>query len=232
MLIEQTYPGREDDINHFNKLLKAFLDDRYLKIDGKPIFVIYSPLHLPHCDEFIQCWNKLARDNGLKGIYFIGYSYNADKEYKKILDLGFDAVNSCRLNRNRIKGFGWFIRKVFSVIFNTPRKTNYAKFYHKFIGDLERQNQFVYPTLIPNWDHTPRSGVNGDLLTKSTPQNFKKHCIDVINSIKSKEKINQICFLKSWNEWGEGNYMEPDIIYGHGYINALNQALSESELVK
>lgn len=226
-LIEQNYPGENDHINHFNHLLSAFKDDRYIKIDNKPIFVIYKPLTFPQVDDFIKLWNKLAIDNGFNGIFFIGFTYNVEKEGEEILKAGFNAVDSCRLNRNRIKNFGWFFRKLLSVVFHTPRKTSYKKYYPKLIGDIEKDHPKIFPTLIPNWDHTPRSGINGDLMTKSRPEYFKKHCLDVLRAISKKDKNSQICFLKSWNEWGEGNYMEPDLKYGHGYINALSEAISE-----
>lgn len=225
MLIEQTYPGQEDDINHFNRLVKAFLDKRYIKVDGKPVFVIYKPLQFPNVDNFIRCWNNLAKKNGLPGIFFIGFTFNVDEEGSKILEMGFDGVNSCRLNRNMIRGIGWFVRKSLSMIFNTPRRTKYKKYYPKLISSIEKTTGNIYPTLIPNWDHTPRSGTKGDLMTDSKPQYFKDHCVDVLSSVITKNSKDQICFLKSWNEWGEGNYMEPDLKFGHGYIDALAEAI-------
>ena len=86
----------------------------------------------------------------------------------------------------------------------------------------------MYPTLIPNWDHTPRSGAAGTVLLNSTPELFKKHIREVMNVISQKE--NKVVFLKSWNEWGEGNYMEPDLKYGHGYIDALREELNAQNL--
>ena len=80
--------------------------------------------------------------------------------------------------------------------------------------------------MLPNWDHTPRSGYNGDLYTNSTPDLFEKHCEQLLSIVKGKRKDRQIAFLKSWNEWGEGNYMEPDLKYGKGYIKALRQAIN------
>ena len=80
--------------------------------------------------------------------------------------------------------------------------------------------------MLPNWDHTPRSGYNGNLFTNSTPEIFEKHCEQVLSLVKEKPKERQIAFLKSWNEWGEGNYMEPDLKYGKGYIKALRLAIT------
>ena len=71
ILIEQLYPGKEDYINHFNSLLPAFKDSRYIRINDKPVFVIYKPLDIPKIQEFILLWNNLALQNGLKGIFFI-----------------------------------------------------------------------------------------------------------------------------------------------------------------
>ena len=61
------------------------------------------------------------------------------------------------------------------------------------------------------------------------PQIFEKHALDVLSAITEKPAKYRICFLKSWNEWGEGNYMEPDLKFGHGYIDALNRAIKVYE---
>jgi hypothetical protein len=224
-LIEQEYLGKDDDILHFNTLLPAFKDKRYIRIDGKLVFVVYKPLAFQNISNFIITWNSLAKENGLNGFYFIGFTFNADKEGEQILQLGFDGIDSCRLNRNRIRNFSWFFRKSISVIFRTPRRIAYKKIMPTFIGKLERDYDNYFPTIIPNWDHTPRSGVNGDLLTNSSPNLFELHCMDVLSMINKKKKDRQICFLKSWNEWGEGNYMEPDLKYGKGFIHALKKAM-------
>lgn len=225
-LAEQKYLGEEDDIAHFNALLPAFKDPRYLKVDNRPVFEIYRPLAFKDVKGFLKRWNELAKKNGFYGFYFIGFSFNADAEASKILERGFDAVNSCRLNRNRIRNFGWFVRKAVSMVFHTPRRVSYKKIYPTLITDLERTDERIYPTLMPNWDHTPRSGVNGDLFTNSTPELFEKHCEDVLTAVQKKKGL-KFCFIKSWNEWGEGNYMEPDLKYGKGYIHALRRVVDK-----
>ena len=97
ILIEQTYPGEEDYIAHFYEVLPAFKDKRYITCEGKPIFIIYKPDQLPNSKEFIDLWQKLAKENGLQGIHFIAHEqeiedlqklefiYNRDKKY------GFDS---------------------------------------------------------------------------------------------------------------------------------------------
>ena len=87
----------------------------------------------------------------------------------------------------------------------------------------------VYPTLLPQWDRTPRAGVRTNPLTNSTPEKFQKTIEEAITLLKNKQPEHQILFLKSWNEWGEGNYVEPDLRFGHGYLQAIRQAIESSK---
>lgn len=86
------------------------------------------------------------------------------------------------------------------------------------------QENFI-PCLIPNWDHSPRSKRGALVLENPEPKYFYQHAKHVLELVKKKK--NQFVFLKSWNEWGEGNYMEPDIKYGRGYIDALARAIND-----
>ena len=224
VLAEQMYPGEEDNKKHFYSLLRAFKDNRYCKIDGKLVFGIYRPLEFQNLDKFVNQWNELAKENGLPGFFFFGYTINVEKEYAPIKQTGVNAVVSFRRNRDTIRSLGWGIRKGLSILFHTPRRQRYENAIKTLVSDEERKDD-VFPVMIPNWDHTPRSGVNGDLYTNSTPDLFEKHALDVLEHIKDKPQGRQIAFLKSWNEWGEGNYMEPDLKYGKGFIRALKSAI-------
>jgi hypothetical protein len=231
ILIEQTYPGEADIKDHFYSLLPAFKDIRYLKVNGKPVFVCYKPLLIPNVTEFITTWNELAKSNGFKdGIFFIGYTINiAEKD--SILGIGFHAVNvvrtgEYRFNRKVIKRI--LLKLIKFKFFNKPLVLNYS-FISKFFIQEEESIENIYPTIIPNWDHTPRSGRNGVVYHNSTSESFEKHCIKVLNVVKKKSKKNQIVFLKSWNEWGEGNYMEPDLKNGKKFITTLRKVI---ELIK
>ena len=107
-----------------------------------------------------------------------------------------------------------------------PMIYSYKKAIHYMISPSCKEKN-VIPVIIPNWDHTPRSGRNGLIFTKCKPQYFQQLAEYAFNVIKNKPQEEQIVMLKSWNEWGEGNYMEPDLEYGHGYINALALAIKE-----
>ena len=79
--------------------------------------------------------------------------------------------------------------------------------------------------MIPNWDHSPRSGRKGHILINSTPEKFKRHVKEVFNLVSNKQ--NKIVILKSWNEWAEGNYIEPDLKYGKAYLEVLKDLLAK-----
>lgn len=76
-------------------------------------------------------------------------------------------------------------------------------------------------------DHTPRSGWNGTFFVNVKPEYFYENAKHAVEAVKNKPKEEQLIFLKSWNEWGEGNMMEPDLTYGRGFIEALRKAVDE-----
>ena len=83
----------------------------------------------------------------------------------------------------------------------------------------------VYPTLLPQWDRTPRAGSKTEIVTSSSPDKFQHYTEQAIQIIANKQPEHQILFLKSWNEWGEGNYVEPDQKFGHGWLQAIRNAM-------
>jgi hypothetical protein len=86
----------------------------------------------------------------------------------------------------------------------------------------------IYPSLLPQWDRSPRSGING-IYINSTPEKFSNTIATALELIKDKQQEHKILFLKSWNEWAEGNYVEPDLKFGHGYLDALKNNIIDNE---
>ena len=226
ILIEQIYPGEGDHINHFHALLPAFNDKRYIRVDDKPLFMVYSYREIPEVSSFIQLWNRLAKENGLKGIHFIAHTYN-EHDIDSLMGMGFNGVNIVRLFHFFRKDFSFIERcymKAMRLLFGKGRIVSYARASKSFT-DKEDSLEYCYPTIIPNWDHSPRSGRSGHIIVDSNPSLFFKHVKSALKTIEKKESQHSLIFLKSWNEWAEGNYMEPDLKYGRGYLNALKEAL-------
>lgn len=249
-LMKQTY-SEEDYVNHFHDNLKAFKDKRYILVDGKPLFVVFNPNDIPDPKRFISIWTELAINNGLKGIHFVGITSNlagfkldekgnkryyipkkdesAAPFYQRMFDKGFDAVNSRSVSRAELSAVGRFKKAYQSFLriylkIDIVKKFNYKDIIkYSFVSEDSWEN--VYPTLLPNWDRTARSGKKANIYYNSTPELFEQHIKDALSVIEHKDDEHKILFLQSWNEWAEGNYVEPDLKYGHGYLDVLKKCI-------
>lgn len=227
-LIEQLYPGKADYEKHFYEVLPAFQDKRYITVDGKPLFMIYKPLATVEIKLFIELWRELAIKNGLKGIYFVGHCNEAACPFQQVLEVGVDAVNVARLN-NYFENYRPFVYKVRDYVkhrwLNKPRAYSYKKISQYFLEPQVESIENVFPTIISGWDHTPRSGKDGLVLTHTTPELFGKHVRQACEIVSKKATEHKIILLKSWNEWAEGNFVEPDMKYGTKFLEALRDNL-------
>lgn len=224
ILIEQLYPGVEDYTAHFYEVLPALKDKRYITVDGKPFFMIYKPFADPQVKVFIETWQKLAIENGLKGIHFVGHSNDPRIEEKEILSLpGIEAVNPVRLTDYNFKmrsNLRKAVEKIIRQITGRPQVYPYSRV-SKYFLKPEDAAENAYPTIIPGWDHSPRSGNEGLVFHKTTPELFAKHVREAVKLVENKEDEHKIIVIKSWNEWAEGNYMEPDLRWGDQFLQAL-----------
>ena len=235
LICEMTYPGEEDIITHFNYLLPAFKDKRYVEVDNRLLFVIYEVHHMPNFPQMKAIWNRLAKENGLPEFYFLSFA-NDMQELEIMKKIETDGIILSLLHHMepRPGGTKWNTLKFhiiqnFYKLIRRPRYVyNYKDVMSGFIHPvMEEEN--VIPVIIPNWDTTPRRSLGALILKNAKPKYFKKHVKDALRVIANKPQEKQIIFLKSWNEWGEGNYMEPDLQYGHGYLDALKEAIEENK---
>lgn len=229
MIAQQEYLGEQDDIKHFEYCLRAFKDHRYITIEGKPIFLIYDPLSFPNVKEFMNRWNFLAKKNNLKGIYFIGVTTGRQSSYKIVTNLGFDGVCHNRRWEAEAKAAGFrFVRRMQSLL-GWHLGISLMKYdYNKVVRNYdtpENKLENCYPVITPGFDRTPRAGRRAGIYVNSSPKNFKKHVAEICKSIQDKDDDHRLVFLSAWNEWGEGNYMEPDLKWGHGYLEALKSVV-------
>ena len=228
LLIEQEFLGVDDFRMHYEYVRKAFRDSRYIYQDDMPVFMIYDSHNLP--DDFIVYWLKWAKEDGFKGIYFIGNIYYNENSGDYI-NRGYSAVIKGRLRsyqKHTLKQNiwahlkGWINTYLLHRFYDIPK---YEDVIDDLINEEEDSAEDTIPTIVPNFDHSPRSGIYGLIYHDSTPQLFEKHVNKALNVIKNKN--NQLLILKSWNEWGEGNYMEPDLRFKKRYIEALRRALDQ-----
>ncbi len=230
ILIEQTYPGEEDHRKHFDSLLPAFLDKRYTRIDGMPIFIIFRPQEIPDSRKTTDLWRKMAVDAGLKGLYFIGIHENP---YWNPQDHGYDASITPKLpprNRpwiSRRQPIKWLKQK-YEESRGIPKIYEYKNIYPELLVNSDINRNFInYPCIIPNWDNTPRSGAYGMVFHESSPSLFRLHFKEALKLTQNAANDNRLIFIKAWNEWAEGNYLEPDMRFGLEYLEVIRDELSE-----
>jgi hypothetical protein len=227
ILIEQTYPGKADDEAHFDELLRAFRDPRYVTVDGKPLYVVHRPLDIPNVRSVMDSFRAMAERAGLKGLHLVGVTPH---KVWNPHDYGFDALIIQRMPAlDGAIPWRYPVTKL-KALLGKHRLTvrPYSDCLSKLITPHVSQLEY-YPCLLPNWDNTPRSGMNGLVLEGSTPELFRQHVRDALTRIQAKPQQHRLVFLKSWNEWAEGNHMEPDLRFGLGYLEALRSELLASE---
>lgn len=230
-LIEQTYPGMEDHKQHFEWLLNAFKDPRYITVEGKPLFLIFSPMDVPDLPNVMEYWRELAAGAGLAGLYLVGVNYRMRQDWDPT-SVGLDASTWQPLPpKDGHLPTRYIMRKILRFI--AGKKSSLTVYdYAEVMENLIRKsapNFPDYPTVLPNWDNTPRSNENGLVLHGSTPELFRKLLRRAFGLIADNPPEKRIIFVKAWNEWAEGNYLEPDQLHGLSYLNIVKEELTHYE---
>ncbi len=225
VLINQTYPGDDDHRSHFNELLPAFLDKRYVTVDGKPLFLIYQPKDIPQVTKVLDFWRSMAVKSGFAGLHMVAILQG--RETWNPLQHGFDALVRLYLPplRERYVSFRKPFKKLLHLYLERRGKPTIYRYedvmlkvFHDRVPGIEN-----YPCLLPNWDNTPRSGRNGLVLDGASPELFR---VQVSKSLEMMSDIpweRKLIFIKSWNEWAEGNYLEPDLKFGKAYLEVIRE---------
>lgn len=225
-LIDQTYPGRADHQAHFeNALLPAFQDTRYLRVNGKPVFMVYRAQDLPECNQTLQLWRDMARAAGLPGLYLLG---DHSDPFWDAEALGFDAFVNARSIQRRRDWVPWSqpvakLRGRALDLLGRPTIVDYASQIDYFVPQVA--SPLAIPCVLPNWDNTPRSGARGFVLRGSTPELFGQQIERALERAPGRQAPDNLLFVKSWNEWAEGNHLEPGRRFGRAYLEVLRAKL-------
>jgi lipopolysaccharide biosynthesis protein len=220
VLVEQEYPGHEDDRAHFQLLLEAFRDARYIRVDDKPLLYVFRPEQLPDASEWVTRWQKMAIGAGLPGLYLVAEMSDllgAGPIFPEPFAAGFDAAvhvripvdtSSTALARMRL------LRRL-----GLPEIYRYAE--QPVLRPPSTSERPVFPCVYPGWDNTPRAGRRGLVAHGATPEHFRTHVHEAVQRVADHRPDQRLVFIKSWNEWAEGNHMEPDLKWGLAFLEAL-----------
>ena len=252
VLINQRYGGKKEWKEHFEYLLKFFKDPNYIKINNKPLFVIYRPEICECLNDMLDYWNQLSVENGFWGMSFayqqVSYYLKKNKdesrfEYRIEYQPGY-----ARYDVQNQKGGASSIwigakSKIRGIVSNFDNKmgTNFSSkltrqglSFEKYddlctaIINRHGEDEKSIGGMFVDWDNTPRRGIHGRVCIGSTPNKFEYYLTKQIENIKSTYN-NDMLFVFAWNEWAEGGYLEPDEDYEYGYLEAVKNALDNTE---
>lgn len=216
ILLEQKYQGEDQWKEHFRYLLPFFQDERYIKKDGCPVFIIFRPEIIPCLKDMIECWNEMASLNGFEKLFIMGATDMEDRDYDYLDGMMIREPNTSMIALNRNKE-GITYKSGISVYDNASLvKCNISR------ALTNRQYNSVYV----NYDDTPRRGIKGKIIERVTPNKFYQ-CLkeNIVTCLLEKKDF---IFINAWNEWGEGMYLEPDKINGYKFLEVHKKAINES----
>jgi hypothetical protein len=236
VLMKQEYGFVEDWIEHFNYLVEYFKDDRYIKINNKPVFSIYKSSDIKHLKEMLDLWNELAKKNNFDGLYIIASNNANDFETREELvdayynfEPGYSTKNSRSIYFKLKYNFSILIKKILKFLLKKPklsRKVNIKLVFKEIIKNSKRKyrNKKIYKGIFTQWDNTPRRKEEGTVYYNSSPKIFYKTLLKMKKYVKNDDFL----IINAWNEWGEGCYLEPDVINEYKYLEALNKVFSKT----
>ena len=231
VLIRQDY-SHEDDIAHIRWLCgHVFKDPRYIQVCGKPAFAIYRPFENEDTAEMIATWRDVALKEFGLSLYLIGFE-RSHKEGDKIISLGFDATldfQPLSMNGFERKTLLAYPFLVWHKLF--PRSKNPFPLlisYKRYVKNkcLETSvNYKMFPCVCPGWDNSSRRVKKSFIaFWGNTPKLFKTWISSALQKYKPYGPEEDFVFINAWNEWAEGNHLEPDRKWGNAFLEAVRDA--------
>jgi lipopolysaccharide biosynthesis protein len=225
VLLPQTY-GPEDDVNHIRSLVSAFSDPRYIRINGRPLFILYRAELLPDVKATIDRWRAEAERMGIGELFLCKVEKSSDQG--KPRELGFDASVQFHPQWDmlaRLHHKAWHLLRS-SGIYKRRRVFDYDRYVELALREpLPDYPRFECVT--PSWDNTAR-WKDPVVLKGSTPESYGKWLRAAVSRSQRIDENGPIVFINAWNEWAEGNHLEPCLKWGRAYLEATRAALSSA----
>lgn len=232
VLLKQNY-GDEDDRAHIRSLADAFKDPRYIKVDGKPVFIVYRTSALPDAKRTTEVWRDEARRIGLGELYLMRMEisdYGVDPHLQG-LDASVDFQPDWS-NLDQKQHGTWKDRLLHKLgVRKSPFWNDVLVDYQKTVEKMMQRKSPTYklfPGITPSFDNSPRRKENSTILIGSTPKIYENWLTHIVKNFKPYSNEENFIFINAWNEWAEGNHLEPCRKWGSQYLEATGRALSES----
>lgn len=215
--------GEEKDWKiHFDYLNQYFSDDRYIKIEGKPLFIVWNYTDKERLKKMCEYWRELAIKAGYPGLYLINRfnPYDSLDAFDALFT--YEPMFSAWQNKNLLSRVVDKVKTQF-IKQKTLIRYDYDRVWHSIINNAEHSvKKNIYYGGFVSYDDSPRRGAQGKVVIGETPEKFEKYMHKLLEISKAQNK--EFVFLTAWNEWGEGAYLEPDKDYGYAFLEALLKA--------
>lgn len=244
IIVEQNYGDYDDLKKHIDYLCEFFRDERYIKMDGKPVFIIYKPEIIPNIRKVVGLIRKRVKENGFNGIvimsqypdYFFAckksdlLDYHIQFEPKFIQDYEVEKLN---LKRRKVKHFmlSHNMNYLYQILLQKYQKEKKKELVHRDY-DNDWQEIINYPVndkrtvagAFVDWDNTPRNKM-GLVYDNATPEKFCYFFKQLVTKVDKEYALDYI-FINAWNEWAEGAYLEPDEKNHYKYLEAVKRVVN------
>ena len=229
ILLTQKY-SHEDDLRHIQSLIPTFKDDRYIRVEGKPLFLVYRTELLPNSAKTAEIWREEALKQGIGDIYLA--RVEGFNSHIKPQDIGFDAAVEFAPDRSNT-GPALFNSPLFGHLqkrglFPKGIAENHIYDYDTIASTMLRKPEPDYvrfPCVTPSWDNSARRQNKAMIIINSTPDKYEEWLAELIKKTHKKTKP-PLVFINAWNEWAEGNHLEPDQKWSHAYLKATLNAIT------
>jgi hypothetical protein len=241
ILLQQNY-NDDDAIRHLEYLLQYFRDDNYVKINNCPVLVVYKPFLIPDLMRWVKVVREFCRSNSFDGIYLIYMIHQGTEPDVNVVEKGFDAglvfepswkdLDATIHKLNIFDKAGKLayllkLRKNLPLIYRHNRMD-----YNKYI-EYRMRNKVIYdfkcfPSVFPSWDNScRRKKGGGNIFVNSDPLNFKRWFKHTLVNFKAYSDEENFLIINAWNEWAEGNHLEPCNKWGRQYLEAVKDVIGE-----
>jgi len=230
ILINQEYGGRQEWEQHFNYLLPFFQDNRYIKVDGCPMLLIYKSQSIPCAQQMMGCWEEMAINAGFNGLHFVETIRSNNMEPRELpfrARVEFEPAraqylqSALKLNYDRMRRR---VIKSINTLFHTAIPHNVPDTFSRIaaISLNKLSPQGTYGGVFMGWDNTPRKGLAGNVILPPTKQEFKDYLSAKWRITHELYKTDYI-FVNAWNEWAEGTVLEPEATLKYQYLEAIKE---------
>ena len=208
-----------DDLAHARALLPALHDDRAIKVEGKPLLLIYQGWVLPDAQRLTDTWRTEASRSGLPGLHLLSVETGYDAGWDAT-EVGFDGKVRFQPQFTTLGTTGRI------EVDGQPSLTVHD--YRRSWPVLSEPPTVSYPTyevVFPGWDNTPRRGSKGVVVCDATPDLYERWLTKAVERARSRLPAARLVFINAWNEWAEGAYLEPDATFGRAWLEATRRAV-------